>query len=136
MRSFLTRLPNSLIGVVLLLSCLLICLACATPFRFARLEEGMTQDEVRAVAGEPRSTWVPDIAGVPPKPGVVEEAWGYRYWLVDEMALYFEDAKLIRQKVYPGAGGYWSPSAPWSTDPFFQGDAGHHALGHTHHHGH
>jgi hypothetical protein len=30
-RSFLARLPNSLIGVVLLVPCLLICLACATP---------------------------------------------------------------------------------------------------------
>ena len=77
MRAFLTRFPNSRIGVVSLIPCLLICLACATPFRFARLEEGMTQDEVRALAGEPRSTWVPDIAGKPPKPGVVEEAWEY-----------------------------------------------------------
>ncbi len=43
MRSFLTRFPSSLTGVVLLIPCLLFCLACATPFRVENLEEGMTE---------------------------------------------------------------------------------------------
>jgi len=75
MRSFLTPLIGSVTRTVLLAPCLLICLACATPFPFDHLEKGMTQREVRALVGEPKSTWVPDIAGQPPKPGVVEEAW-------------------------------------------------------------
>ena len=40
----------------LLLPCLLICLACATPFPIESLEEGMTAEAVRAEFGEPEST--------------------------------------------------------------------------------
>jgi hypothetical protein len=54
MRPFLTRLANSLIGIVLLILCLLICLACATPFPVETLEEGMTPLAVQQAVGEPR----------------------------------------------------------------------------------
>ena len=46
-RSFLTRLANSVTRTVLLIPCLLICLACATPFPIEDLEEGMTDETVR-----------------------------------------------------------------------------------------
>jgi hypothetical protein len=54
MRPFLTRLANSLIDIVLLVLCLLICLACATPLPVEALEEGMTPLAVRQAVGEPR----------------------------------------------------------------------------------
>ncbi len=56
MRSFLTRFPNSFIGVVLLIPCLLICLACATPFPIESLEKGMTMEQATEAFGEPSST--------------------------------------------------------------------------------
>ena len=48
-RLFLTRLANSVTRTVLLVPCLLTCLACATPrtFPFENLEEGMTTEMVR-----------------------------------------------------------------------------------------
>ena len=39
----------------LLAACLLICLACATPFPIDSLEEGMTTDEIRQAFGEPEN---------------------------------------------------------------------------------
>ena len=41
----------------LLAPCLLVCLACATPFPLDRLEKGMTYETVREKFGEPDSTW-------------------------------------------------------------------------------
>ena len=58
-RPFPTRFPNSLISVVLLVPCLLICLACATPFPIESLQEGMTAGTVRDSFGEPRATEIP-----------------------------------------------------------------------------
>ena len=40
----------------LLAPCLLICLACATPFPYEKLQKDMTADGVRQTFGEPRST--------------------------------------------------------------------------------
>ena len=54
-RSFPTRFPNSPTGFVLLIPCLLICLACATPFPFEKLEKGMTTEAVRQEFGEPEA---------------------------------------------------------------------------------
>jgi hypothetical protein len=107
----------------LLAPCLLICLACATPFRSAELEEGMTKDEVRALLGEPDYIWVPDIAMKSPRPGVVEEGWEYNHWFSATMALYFEDTKFTGRKVYydPNSEGV-SPSSrvrDASIDPFW-----------------
>ena len=56
MRSCLTRLVISVTRMVLVVPCLLICLACATPFPFEKLEEGMTTEAVRQEFGEPDST--------------------------------------------------------------------------------
>ena len=47
MRSFLIRLANSVTRAALLVPCLLVCLACATPFPIDSLEEGMTHETVR-----------------------------------------------------------------------------------------
>ncbi len=55
MRSSLTRLVDSITRVVLLAPCLLICLACATPFPFEKLEKGMTTEAVRQEFGEPEA---------------------------------------------------------------------------------
>ncbi len=55
-RSFLTRLANSVTRTVLLIPCLLICLACATPFPLENLEKGMTMERATEAFGEPSST--------------------------------------------------------------------------------
>ena len=52
----------------LLVPCLLICLACATPFPLDDLEKGMTAEAVRAEFGEPESET---------KLGDVESSWTY-----------------------------------------------------------
>ena len=52
MRSFPTRLVDSA-AEVLLIPCLLLLLACATPFPIESLEEGMTTQTVRESFGEP-----------------------------------------------------------------------------------
>ena len=56
LRSFLTRFPNSRIGFVLLIPCLLVCLACATPFPVENLEKDMTAEAVRENFGAPEAT--------------------------------------------------------------------------------
>ena len=56
MRSFLTRLSSSVAQGSLLTPCLLICLACATPFPFENLQEGMTTEAVLEKFGEPKAT--------------------------------------------------------------------------------
>ena len=131
MRSFLTRFPNSRIGVVLPIPCLLICLACATPFAQWRLEEGMTQDEVRAAVGEPKSMLGPDIS---PRKDLADEVWEYGgFW--STIDLYFVDAKLIYWRARDTGGGYSDPglfNQQWGPSI----DAEHHSKGHTHHHGH
>ena len=69
-RSFPTRFPNPLTGVVLLVLCLLICLACATSFPIENLQEGMTTERVRDKFGEPESIQV--------RPGyTVSQRWCY-----------------------------------------------------------
>jgi hypothetical protein len=54
-RALLTRLVDSPARIVLLVPCLLICLACATPFPIEKLQEGMTTEMVREKFGEPES---------------------------------------------------------------------------------
>jgi hypothetical protein len=69
-RSFLTRLFDSVTRVVLLVPCLLACLACATSFPIENLEEGMTHETVRAEFGEPES--------IEAKPGLFgDSCWRY-----------------------------------------------------------
>ncbi len=55
-RSFLTCLVGSVTRVVLLAPCLLICLACATPFPLENLEKGMTMEQATEAFGGPSST--------------------------------------------------------------------------------
>ena len=55
-RSFPTRLPNSLTRTLLLAPCLLLCLACVTPFPLDSLEAGMTMVQATEDFGEPSST--------------------------------------------------------------------------------
>jgi hypothetical protein len=55
MQTLLTRFAISVTRTVLLVPCLLICLACATPFPIDDLEKGMTTDAVRADFGEPEA---------------------------------------------------------------------------------
>ena len=56
MRSFLTRLVSSVTRSLLLAACLLICLACATPFPLDSLEVDMTMVQATEAFGEPSST--------------------------------------------------------------------------------
>ncbi len=77
MRSFPTRIANSLTRVVLLVPWLLICLACATPFPVENLEKGMTTETVRENFG------APEYIGT--KRGSVVTRWYY----VDEEQAWF-----------------------------------------------
>ena len=63
MRSFLTRVVSFVTRSILLAPCLLICLSCATPFPFEKLEEGLTAESVRAEFGAPRATETTSGAG-------------------------------------------------------------------------
>ena len=68
-------------------------------------------------------------------------AWGYRYWLVNGIDLYFEDEKLVRWKM---SSRYYGESDAMKmlddmaqksrTGEMFR-DLEHHNMGHTHHHG-
>ena len=130
MRSFLTRFPNSLIGIVLLVPGLLICLACATPFPIESLEEGMTAETVRENFGEPVATytfWDPQVGVFPPAYDA-KSSWTY-YVGRKPVVLYFRQEKLIRWEVIePVYTEFYVPSDSL--------DSLHHAAGHTHHHGH
>jgi hypothetical protein len=91
MRPFLTRFPNSLIGVVLLVLCLLICLVCATPLPVETLEEGMTPLAVRQAVGEPRfiapnGVWIYTHEEQNPGEGVVRS----------DVFLHFDDERLVQ----------------------------------------
>ncbi len=60
MRSFLTRLVNSVTRVVLVAPCLLICSACVT-FPLDELEVGMTTTQATEAFGEPSSTSIGEL---------------------------------------------------------------------------
>ena len=103
MRSFLTRLANFVTRTVLLVPCLLVCLACATPtpFPFEKLEEDMTAESVRAEIGEPESIIEEWHWGSEPT-GRLVIRWHYTHeegiWGGGEtpVVLYFEEDKLVR----------------------------------------
>ncbi len=142
----------------LLAPCLLICLACATPFPIENLEEGMTTETVRENFGAPEA--------IETKPEGVESDWTYVHeeldgfftsvlwpmaplfvaasWLLNfewddpymrtsDVILHFEDEKLARWEVIKpvpavSSGSNWL----WQQQMDWQ----HHQQGHTHHHGH
>ena len=78
-RSFLTHLVDSAARVVLLALCLLICLACATPFPTESLKEGMTAETVRENFGTPEA--------IETKPGGVESSWTYLHEELEPLPL-------------------------------------------------
>ena len=94
MRPFLTRFANSLVGVVPLILCLLICLACATPLPVETLEEGMTPSAVRQAVGEPRfiapnGVWIYTQEEQVLGRGVVRK----------DVFLHFDDERLVQWQV-------------------------------------
>ena len=143
----------------LLAPCLLICLACATPFPIEKLEEGMTYETVRENFGEPEaietepegvgSSWtyvdeellwmlflhapfaIPICAAIPGTP------WDYMVVNRRPILLHFEAEKLVRWNVgefnWTDGSGYYDP-ALFPTMTFPSIDAAHHAKGHKHHH--
>ena len=123
MRSFLTRLVNSVPRAVLPVPCMLICLACATPFPIENLEEGMTAETVRESFGEPEAIGTEPPFGVatfwtytheeqdwfvtlhPMAPliaaviRVSENEWHNIYVTRKPLVLHFEAEKLVRWEV-------------------------------------
>jgi hypothetical protein len=124
MRSFPTRLVSSVTWFFLLVSCLLVCLSCATPFPVEDLAEGMTQETVRERFGEPEGTespqpgrsswiytneeqnWIATLIPLSPVfiplfaaiPGVPWDAW---YVHRRPVYLDFEEERLVDWTVVP-----------------------------------
>ena len=76
MRYFLTLLVRS-VRAVLLIPCLLIGLACATPFPIENLKEGMAAETARESFGEPEDITRCTGSGAPDELGGVESVWTY-----------------------------------------------------------
>ncbi len=81
MRSFPTRLTGSLARVALLPPCLLLCLACATPFPLDALEEGMTTETARGKFGVPEA--------IEAAPDGAESSWTYLHDELEPLPLTF-----------------------------------------------
>ncbi len=146
----------------LLAPCLLICLACATPFPIENLEDGMTTETVRENFGAPEA--------IETKPEGVESDWTYVHeeydgfitsffwpmaplfvaasWLLNfewdelymntsDVLLHFEDEKLVRWDVIepvPAVSSGYIYQDPFPSTMFPTKDSIHHKKGHTHHH--
>jgi hypothetical protein len=133
-RSFLTRLVNSVTRVVFLAPCLLVCLACATPFPFENLREGMTAEAVREEFGAPeamdtyscwsyvheRQNWaatlllswgIPFAAAICAAPGEDCE-WKDFYVVANMVLLDFEEEKLVRWEMVEPIEIGWECSRP------------------------
>ena len=138
--------------------CLLICLACATPFPVDSLEEGMTTEAVRENFGEPEaingSSWtylheekgftewvatlVPLTYFTIPLNAAFGNSWDYTYVLRGSVDLYFEGEKLARWRVLTGPR---RPEVQFDDDREFENwmdqnmeDFLDHQQGHDHHH--
>ena len=143
-RSFLTRLVDSVTRSLLLALCLAICLACATPFPIESLEEGMTAETVRENFGAPIKTkrggplvwtthgWEDELS---------VSTWTYFpekffpvFWSAgNRVVLYFEDERLAHWEVIEpihSSGGVTFDSF----NSMGSMDSSHHSKGHTHHH--
>ena len=125
-RPSLTRLIDSAARAVLLIPCLLICLACATPFPLENLEEGMTTGTVWENFGEPEAiSW----------PGRAESSWSYvheeRDWFIvirKPVVLHFESEKLVGWEVLEPTPAV-SSGSNWDTDEMqwdWDKDSAHH----------
>lgn len=160
LRSFPIRLVDSAAGLPLI-PCLLLLLACATPFPIERLAEGMTTETVRESFGEPEaiselrggeSSWTysheeqnwfftlhPLTPFFIPINLVVGDLWKLPYVTSKPVVLQFEEQKLVRWEVIEPvpvvSSGYYDPTFP-PTMTFPSKDDAHHARGHKHHHGH
>ena len=112
---FVTRLVDSAARVVFLIPCLLICLACATPFPFEKLEEGLTVGTVLREFGPPeaiesgsgdagpcwcypheKQMWTNTIF-FPITPFMIPfmKTWSDAYFTREEVVLHFEEEKLV-----------------------------------------
>jgi hypothetical protein len=149
-RSFLTRLFGSVTQTVRLVPCLLVCLACATPFPIENLEEGMTTETVREKFGAPKAMEVAGGGGgiscwtywheeqywkasllffhgllaIPInalRPGVT---WDASYLVRNSVFLRFEEDKLVSWRALdPVMEEYENPIfEPFFHDPFRQDD--------------
>ena len=155
LRSFLTRLVDPAARAVLLVPCLLICLACATPFPFENLEEGMTAETVSERFGAPRametmpggldSYWTyanrelevgAVILGWPWAPLFVAVSWLSNfewddpYMGTSDVVLRFEGEKLVRWEVLEpvpvvSSGSTWHWQHQWE----WSKDTRHHQRG-------
>ena len=156
----LTRLPNSLTGVVLLVPCLLICLACVTvtPFPIEKLEVGMTAETVRENFGYPEVLHdsVGESSWTYPHVEAACEVWGVPQYdcRAQRTVLYFEEGELTRWVVLDAVSdkGCDDPGLrvvlncdyhEWLDDEQQRRDEQerwkdrrHHEKGHNHHHGH
>jgi len=108
----------------LLVPCLLICLACATPtpFPVENLKVGMTTKEVRQSVGEPRfnhlgKTWI----------YTHEERDWVGFVIKKDVFLHFDEEKLVQWQVTEPFPPPVVSSGIWN-DPFQ--DAAHAAHGH------
>ncbi len=146
----------------LLAPCLLICLACATPFPIENLEDGMTAQTVREIFGEPKAIetnpegvesdwtyvheeleigmaivawiWAPLFVAVSWLPNF---EWDDPYMRMSDVILHFEDEKLARWEVIapvPAVSSGYIYQDPFPSTMFPTKDAIHHKKGHTHHH--
>jgi len=121
--TFMTPLVRRIARAAFLIPCLLICLACATPFPIENLEMGMTTREVRESVGEPRfnhrdQTWIYTHEEwrsrwfLPPSPfffaGLISipvnavwpnTSWDAQYVVEKEAFLHFEEGLLIGWQV-------------------------------------
>jgi hypothetical protein len=115
MRYFLTRLADSAAPAALLIPSLLICVSCATPFPFDKLEEGLSAETVLTEFGPPeaiqvgsgdagpawcypheKQMWTNTIL-FPITPFMIPfmKTWSDAYFTREEVVLYFEEEKLV-----------------------------------------
>ena len=147
MRIFLTRLVNSVTRATPLIPCLLVCISCATPFPFDKLEEGLTVETVLTEFGPPEAIesgsgdagpswcyaheeqdWLKTFFPLTPvsipilavDPG---SRWSDAYFRRSEVALHFEEGRLVRWDKRLTTR-YWNPRQDgiplrycWSGDP-------------------
>ncbi len=114
--TFRNRLADSAAPAALLIPCLLVCLSCATPFPFDKLEEGLSAETVLTELGPPeaiqvglgdagpcwcyvheKQMWTNTIS-FPITPFMIPfmKTWSDAYFTREEVVLHFEEEKLVR----------------------------------------
>jgi hypothetical protein len=127
-----------------LVLCLLVCLSCATPFPFDKLEEGLTVETLLTELGPPEAIetgsgdagscwcyhheeqeWVPTFFPLTPFLiplfVVFGDSWDDAYVIRKPIVLHFEEEKLVRWDVRQRGGGYWRvrPHYRWNPHTAF-----------------